>query len=166
MRHDTAFLLIALLLLTVPAMAQQVPEGPPPRSFERIERLRKVRLIEMLEMGEDQSVRFFARMNEHEKNKRDLHQERMAVLDRLERLVRNPSEEGEYDQLFAQIEDIDARIAAERKRFFEGLRDLLSNEQRAKLLLFDRRFDIELREAMREVQRRRHENMERQEQAP
>jgi len=73
----------AIVLLTFCAgLAVAQPSMPPPdqRPMERIERLRKVRLIEMLDLKEDQSVRFFARMNEHDKVRKELKRQKGEVL--------------------------------------------------------------------------------------
>jgi hypothetical protein len=51
--------------------------------------------------------------------------------------------------------DVDERIVAGEKEFFSGLSDILSIQQRAKMTLFERRFGVELREAMKEQFRRR-----------
>jgi hypothetical protein len=124
---------------------------------ERIEQWKKIRLIEMLDMKEDVSVRFFARMNEHDKAKRDLRKERGDVMDRLERLIRVGAPAPEFEKAFAEITALDARIADGDRDFLNGLSDILTIEQRAKLVLFERRFEGELREAMREQFRRRRE---------
>ena len=125
------------------------------RPFERIEHFKKVRLIEMLDMKEDQSVRFFARLNEHEKAKRDLIKEKMDALDKIERLVRNHAEAKEYGSVFPEVIAINEKIAQEDQKFFNGLPDILSVEQQGKYLLFERQFERELREAMRDIQHRR-----------
>lgn len=144
-------------LIALPAALTAQPPGRPgdQRPFERIEQLRKVRLIEMLEMNEEQSIRFFARMNEHDTARRDLMKEKGEALDRIERLVRNKAEDKEFEQAFADVVSVEERLIAEQRRFFAGLTDILSAQQRGKMLLFERRFEKELREAMREAQRRR-----------
>lgn len=137
-----------------PASAQDVrPDDR--RPFERIEHFRKVRLIEILDMKEEQSVRFFARLNEHDNAKRDLIKEKMDILDRIDRLVRNHADDKEFVREFADVAAVNAKIFQEDGRFFDSLSDILSAEQRGKYLLFERHFERELREAMRDVQRRR-----------
>jgi hypothetical protein len=144
-------------LVALPAALLAQPPGRPgdQRPFERIEQLRKVRLIEMLELNEDQSIRFFARMNEHELARRELMKEKGDALDRIERLVRNKAEDREFEQAFEDVTTMDDRLIAEQRKFSAGLSDLLTAQQRGKMILFERRFEKELREAMREVQRRR-----------
>ncbi len=153
----TRFIAVALFLCCTGLAAAQ-PSMPPPdqRPLERIERLRKVRLIEMLDLKEDQSVRFFARMNDHEKVRRDLKRQKGEVLDRIERLVRNHADDQEFEKEYPEVRTIDNKVAEENWNFFDSLKDILTPEQRGKYLLFERHFEVELREAMREAVRMRH----------
>jgi hypothetical protein len=153
MRMSTTLLMTALVV----SAAQAQPFGPPPgpRNLERIENLKKVRLVEMLDLKEELSVRFFARLNEHQNVLQALGREKSELLDRLERLVRNEAEAKEFEAMVPQVTAVDDRIGAEQKKFFDGLGDLLSPEQRGKFLLFERQFERELREAMKEVRQRR-----------
>ena len=155
--NPTRFVAIALFVCSA-GLATAQPTMPPPdqRPLERIERLRKVRLIEMLDLKEDQSVRFFARMNDHDKARRDLKRQKGEVLDRIERLVRNHADDQEFEKEYPEVRAIDARIAEENWNFFDSLKDILTPEQRGKFLLFERHFEVELREAMREAVRMRH----------
>jgi hypothetical protein len=157
-------LLASLLLLGILPLWAQPPDMPPGdrRPSERIEHFRKVRLIEMLDLKEEQSVRFFARLNEHESTKRAIMKEKMDLLDKLERLVRNHAEEKDYEKLFPDIAAINDRVVLEDKKFFLGLSDILSAEQRSKFLLFERQFDRELRDAMRDMWDKRRTRMGRE----
>jgi hypothetical protein len=159
MKFLVPILLAVLFLIPLSVRAQGGPPGgdrpPDQRPFERIEQLRKVRIIEMLELKEEESVRLMARMSEHETTSRELMKERGEALDRVERLVRNKAEAKEYDKAFADVTAADDKVIAEKRKFFAGLADILTPEQRGKMLLFERRFEKELREAMREAQQRR-----------
>ena len=151
-----ALLLVAALAGSLALTVAQPPQDPPDgRQWERISQWRKIRLIEMLSMTEEQSVRFFARMNEHDTARRSLMKEKGEALDRLDRLVRNRADAQEYEKAIPEVLSADEKIRAEQRRFFDSLPDVLSAEQRAKFLLFERQFEKELREAMREVQRRK-----------
>jgi molybdopterin converting factor small subunit len=154
MKH---ILLLVSLVITIASQSTHAqPPGPDERKpFERIEHFKKVRLIEMLDMKEEQSVRFFARLNEHDNTKRDLMKEKMDVLDKIERLVRNHAEEKEFEKLFPEVAALNEKLAQEDQKFFSGLSDIISAEQRGKYLLFERQFERELREAMRDIQHRR-----------
>lgn len=156
-----------LISLFIAAAACGVAQDalPPPmsgeRPHERIEQWKKVRLIEILDLKEDQSVRFFARLKEHDLVRRTLMKEKGEALDRLDRLVRNRASEADLEKAFPDVLAVDDRMRDEQRKYFAGLADLLTPEQRAKLLLFERQFEKELREAMREAQRKRWRQEER-----
>jgi len=148
----TAFLFF--VVVGIPAMAQPPLGDPGEKPIERLERLRNLRLVEMLDLKEDESVRFFSRLKDHDQARHELRKQRNDVLDIIERLVRNHAHEEEYEEPFAQAAAIDQKIAEENRTFFAGLKDILTTEQRAKFLLFERRFEGELREAIREARMR------------
>lgn len=154
MKHILVF---GMLVLVCGASVLAQPRGrPDPAHLERIERFKRMRLVEMLDLTEDQSVRFFPRLNEFENTRREIKKQKDEILDKIDRLIRNSaSDQKEYEKLFAEIEAIDRKAGEEKLRFFNSLSDLLSIQQRAKLVLFERRFEAELRDAVREVQRRR-----------
>ena len=149
------FVVLVSLMCGMVALSQPERPGQPGRGWERVEQLKKVRLIEMLDLKEEQSVRFFARLKEHEAGHRDLMKQKEDALDKIERLLRNRADSSELTSVFGEVAAIDGKVIAERKKFFESLPDILSVEQQGKFLLFERRFERELRDAFREAQRRR-----------
>ncbi len=155
--HGSSLRAACMLLVLIPLSGFAQPPGPPQgaRPFERIEQWKKVRLIEILDMKEDQSARFFARLNEHEAQRRELHKEKGEILDRLDRLVRNHAESAELEKVIPEVLAVDDKTHDEQNKFFLSLGDILTVDQRAKLLLFERQFEKELRDAMREAQRKR-----------
>lgn len=147
--------LILAALIALPVALPAQPGPPWHRSVERVEQLRKMRLVETLGLGEEESVRFFARLREHDARIGDLRKEKNDLLDRLDRLIRNEAAAEDLRKLFPDVLAAEGRIAEEQRKFFEGLGDLLDPPRQARFLLFERQFERELREAMRQVQRRR-----------
>ena len=156
MKNCLRTFLLGALLYGVAAFSQPPQDRPDHGPWERIEQLKKVRLIEMLDLTEEQSVRFFARMNEHDKVKKELIRQKGDLFDKIEQLVRNHAGPKEFEQVFPDVLNVDAKLAEENRKFFESLGDVLTADQRGKYLLFERHFDRELREAMRETLQRRH----------
>jgi len=152
-----ASLVVSAFALSQPGQTEQpAAPGQSERGWERVEQLRKVRLIEMLDLKEEQSVRFFARHKEHDAARRELMKKKEEALDKIERLLRNRADASELTAVFADVEALEGQLLAERRKFLESLQDILSVEQRARFILFERRFERELRDAFRESQRRRH----------
>ena len=156
MRIAATVLGILVLGSLMQAQPMRMGRDDSPQATERVDRWRKMRLIEVLELKEEQSARFLPRMNEHEQRMRDLRKEKDNVLDKIDRLVRNRADEKAIEGVFPEFFAVGDRMDAERQNFFNSVSDILTVEQRAKLLLFERHFERELREAMKEVSRRRH----------
>lgn len=148
-------MMIALVLGLMAVQAQAQPGRPGDPRFERVEQLRKVRMIDELGLKEEQSVRFFARLSEFDKRRRELMHERHEVLNKLEQMIKDNADEKELEKMFPVLAGIEQRMGEEKARFFASLGDVLTVQQRAKLLTFERAFEKELREAVRETQRRR-----------
>ena len=94
--------------------------------LERIQQLKKVRMIEMLDLAEEQSVRFFARLHEYEKETEELQHEQEAALDKIERLVRNRADSSEFGEQFSQVLSVDEKLVERDRRFFQGLKEILT----------------------------------------
>ena len=144
-----------LVLLTVAAATGQPMREPGSRPSERVEQWKKLRMIEMLDLTEEQSIRFFARLNEHEKQKKELMKKKGDALDKIDRLIRIEAADEEFGEVFAEISSVNGNLVQLQNNFFEGLQEILTTEQRGKLLLFERHFDRQLRNAVRELHRRR-----------
>jgi Spy/CpxP family protein refolding chaperone len=148
-------MMTALLLGLMALQAQAQPDRPFDMRFERVDQLRKVRMIDELDLKEEQSVRFFARLSEFDKRRKELMKERHELLDKLEQMIKDNADEKELEKMFPALVGMEQRMAEEKAKFFGGLSDVLSTQQRAKLLVFERAFEKELREAVRDTQRRR-----------
>ena len=143
--------ILALVLISSCSFAQGgAPPVPDNKPIERLDRLRKMRLIESLDLKEDQSVRFLARLNEQEKTRKEL---RGELLDKVEQMVGNHASAADFDQVFSGVFALDQKLIESSRVFVEGLKDILTPEQRAKMLLFERHFENELRDAIREIRR-------------
>lgn len=150
------FAFVIMLIGLDPAHAQR--RRPPGPVFEpgpeRIERFKTMRLVETLKLQEEESVRFFAKQNTHDEKVRELMRSRNGTLDEIAENVREQSESAEIQKRIEAILEIDQNIFQERKRYQEEIRKLLSQEQFAKFLLFERDFEQQVRDAMREMRRR------------
>lgn len=149
--------LVGLLVFSTALWAQPPGPGPAPdkQSFERIQQLMKMRMVETLDLKEEQSVRFIARFNEHDKIRHDLMKQKGEVLDRIEKMLKDGASERDLEKVIPEALGIDSKLMEERSKFVNSLSDILTVTQRAKLLLFERRFERELRDAVRETQHRR-----------
>ncbi len=128
---------------------------PPRDRFERLQQLKKLRLMEVLGLAEEESVRFFARYNKFENELRDLESQRNGVIDDLEAALKRGEKAEVYQRGFDQLEALGKKVADARLQFYEDAKKLLTAEQVAKLIVFERNFNRDLREMIQEVQRER-----------
>lgn len=137
-----------IFLTIMPAMAQEHQERR--KKDNKIEQLEKVKLIEALDLTEDQSIRFFARRNEHRKEieKLEIHSE--EVIRDLEKIVQDSNERNvtEQKRLLNEFLDIRIQIENKRKQFILSLNDILTTEQVSKLVLFEKKFREEIRKIL------------------
>ncbi|BDQ01660.1 hypothetical protein [Ignavibacterium sp.] len=140
--------LILLTLLIFPAQAQERREHR--KMDSKIEQLEKVKLIEALDLTEDQSVRFFARRNEHRREIEKLEErsdELLRIMENMldERGEKNPAEQ---KKLLNEFLDIRIQIENKRKQFILSLNDILTIDQISRLVVFEKKFREEIRKIL------------------
>jgi len=141
-------LLIIIVSVSVTLTAQrkhdrkhQVPD--------KIAQLEKIKLIETLEMDEETTLRFFSRRSEIEREMEEIHKAINEKLDKMEQMVN--SDNVQYEELKAAIEELNLmhqKLDKNKTDFINSLNEILSYEQIAKMILFERKFREELRRAI------------------
>jgi Spy/CpxP family protein refolding chaperone len=138
----------ALLLATAMPLAAQERLGPPgPPPIERLEQLRYERLHEALGLSEEQSETLHEQMERNHEAMRQSFQRQQQAMEALEEsLAAQPVDQEALRRSLAQVEAARAQMEQEREQHMAELGRTLTPEQRAKFLLFNRRFDSRLRE--------------------
>ncbi len=125
---------------------------------ERIEKFKKMRLIEELNFSEENAIRFNVKYTAHEEKVRDLYKKREELESDIEKMISSSQEiqkdSKELLRVLKEIEENELKIHDEKTRYIMDLKKMLTTEQMAKFYLFQRKFNKELREAIREL---RHE---------
>jgi hypothetical protein len=111
---------------------------------EKIEQLEKLKLIEALDMDEQTTLKFFARRNESRDRIDKMNDSLDAITDSLESKF-SKGDDPDYKSLVNKYLSIEKQIAVEHTQFVNSLYDILSNEQVAKLIVFEKRFREEIR---------------------
>ena len=146
--------LISVLFMLTHVIAQdQLPMHGP--AAERIAQYKKVRLMEVVQMNEETSVRFLARYNKHEENIRAIGMERNELIDQLQKLSKSNSNDAAMENIIKDIGMSEEKVLEERTKFIGELRDILSLKQLSQFIVFERNFNKNLRELIRDVARDR-----------
>ncbi len=152
---------IALVVFFALALSSNLAaqDQPPMRGpgAERIEQFKKVRLIEVMNMDEETSIRFFTHYNKHMDNLRTIQKDHNALIDQLQRLNTSNAKNTEIEQVIKDIGMSEEKIAEARSKFLEELKDVISIRQIAQYVVFERNFNKNLREIMRDIAKERWE---------
>lgn len=122
---------------------------------ERLDKYRKMRLVEVLNLKEEDAIRYFAKEDAHRESMHKIIDERNAALDELDQIIRDEKETQELSRYFERIREIDRRMAAERERYQDELKNLFNPAQFGKFLIFERNFGNRLRDAFDELHKER-----------
>jgi hypothetical protein len=132
-------------------------DQPPMRGpgAERIEQFKKVRLLEVMNLDEETSIRFFARYNKHMETLRMIQKDHNELIDQLQRFNTSNANSAEIEPVIKNIEMSEEKIAETRSKFLEELKEVISIKQIAQYVVFERNFNKNLREIMRDIAKER-----------
>jgi len=121
----------------------------------KFEQLEKIKLIETLEMDEETTLRFFARKSEHQKQQEEIQEKIKENINNLEVIFKS-GRVATVDEIKSNINEINTlsnQLEKNRTDFINSLSDILSYEQIAKLLIFERNFKDEIRKLIMKERR-------------
>jgi len=143
----TTYLILILLFIFSGSIFSQRDKWRDDKMREKFEQLEKIKLIEILEMNEETTLRFFARKSEHQKQQDQIQDKIKEKIDNLEVIFKS-GRVATVEELKTNINEINAlhtEIEKNRTDFINSLSDILSYDQIAKLLIFERNFRDEIR---------------------
>ena len=123
--------------------------------IDRVERLKQMRLIEELQLGEEEAVRFMAKRKEHEDRMKGLAEERNAILDNLAAKLEDKPDEAAVEKELARVLEQDRKMFEERKRYQDEMKKILPVDKFARMLIFERDFQTQVRNAMGQSMKKR-----------
>jgi Spy/CpxP family protein refolding chaperone len=140
--------LVALCLMLLPTAlsAQPNQEGP---WRERARMFLVLRIADALNLSEQEALKVSNVIRQSDQHRRDLVQERQGLEQQLrEALAKQPPDTATLTKLIAQGNDIDQKLALVPEDSFHELQKILTVEQQAKLMLFRRELQGEIRRAV------------------
>ncbi len=143
--------LCLLLLVAWPANvadAQSRDRRGRREGVDRVEHLKQMRLIEELSLGEEDAVRFMAKRKEHEERMRGFSSERDSMLDGLGARLEGGADAAGIEPAVNRVLEQDRKMFEERRRYQDDMRKFLPAEKFARLLIFEREFQMQVRSAM------------------
>ena len=148
--HVVSMTLFLISVVCLNLVAQDRPQMRGPAS-ERIEQFKKVRLMEVLKMDEETSIRFFTHYDKYEETLHAIQKDHNAFIDQLQKLIKSSANNSDIEQALKDIGMSEEKIAETRLKFLEELKSIISIKQVAEYVVFERDFNKNLREIMRDI---------------
>lgn len=115
--------------------------------WEKIEKIKVEKLVKRLNLDDNTAATFTDKYKTFSKSIRELNQKRNKYL----KLMAENLNSGEgLDTLVDQVMDIESEINKERMNFAAELKSMLTSKQIATMIIFERRFNTELRKLIKE----------------
>lgn len=153
--HRMALLVIALVTFQMLASAQDEQLPLQGKAVERVEQYKKIRMMEVLGLDEQTSIKFFARYNKNQEFMRDLRQKQIQTVQRIQALRKAKASDAEYGRVIEDLRALEDQVNEAKSKYIDRLKEVLSNKQLAEYLVFELRFQQNLRDLVRDVQRNR-----------
>ena len=156
-RYSLTFAVFLLAALHSIAPAQGGPPFQRGPALERLEQFKKIRMMEVLKLDEPTSIRFFARYNKHQEFLRDLRLKQGDVLERLQTLRKSNASDAEYDKVIRELRTLEEQVDEAKSKYLDELSEVLTKRQLAEYMVFEWRFQQNLRDLLHDVQQRNRE---------
>ena len=137
------------------ALGQEMPMRGP--AMERVEQFKKIRMMEVLKLDEETSLRFFVRYNKFQEGVREITGKRDGLIDQLAALRKSNASDAEFEKVFKELTTVEGKIAEERAKFLQELKGVVSTKQIAEYIVFERNFNRQLFQLVREMAQERNQ---------
>jgi hypothetical protein len=145
-------------MIVVTAVAQETEPVMQGKAAERVEQFKKIRMMEVLGMDEQTSLKFFARYNKNLEVMKDLRQQQIKALGQIQTLRKEKASENDYAKVIRDLRSLEEQVHQTKSNYIDDLKDVLTNKQLAEYLVFELRFQQNLRELVRDAQQKKNRN--------
>ena len=157
MKSSLRFTILVIVLVTgsFALRAQDEELAAPSKALERVEQFKKIRLMEVLALDEQTSIKFFARYGKHQRLLQELRRKQVQSLAKVQSMRRAKAADPEYAKLIEELQSLEGESRDAKLKYIEELKEILTNKQIAEYLVFEMRFQQNLRDLIREAQQNR-----------
>lgn len=122
---------------------------------KHIEQFRILKLLELLDLREDQELEFITAFHSMRRERRQLHEKRIALVDELaDGLRTETAPDMEINRLIREISKLGNQQEQAMEDFLGKAQKILSPSQLGRLVVFHERFEFELLEAVKAFRER------------
>jgi hypothetical protein len=141
--------LLAIAMLAPAAHAQAAKGTPETPRRERARTFLVLRIVDALNLNDQEALKVSTIVRQSDEQRQQLVKQRQGLEDQLRTaLAKKPPDPAELGKLVSEGNDIDQKIALIPEDTFRELQKVLTVEQQAKLMLFRRELQGEIRRAV------------------
>ncbi|MBA7627193.1 hypothetical protein ES703_34655 [subsurface metagenome] len=147
-----SFLLFFLTILFSISILGQELDLPPlegEKSYRMIEAIKIWKLTEVLDMKGEQMEKFFPKLRKLEEHRKGSFKERRRLLGKLRELIEDEESDKKIMNSIKKISEFDKKKREEEENLRKEVMSVLNVKQQAKLLLFEERFEAEIRKIIK-----------------
>ncbi|MCE1189023.1 MAG: hypothetical protein LWX56_07765 [Ignavibacteria bacterium] len=150
MKKLQLFVLVYVFILAGSYSTIIAQDRPHNGNLKKLDQLEKVKIIEELNLDESTSAKFFIRFKDFKLRQRKLNTELDSLAIEIENQLNQKGSPVVLKKLIGEYQRTESAFHKSRTDFVNGVSDILSTEQVAKLLVFERKFRKELQKMMLE----------------
>ncbi len=122
---------------------------------KQLEHFRKLKIVETLDLNEETTLRFFVKLNEFENKIKSLKKQKQNLMDSLEILVEEDAKSLSFEKIFDELIQSEEKLLETKKTFQNEMKSILTSEQMAKYLVFEKKFRQEVKNTIEQRFRKR-----------
>ncbi len=147
-------IILILSLLILPAAQAQKKMKMHRDRMNKLEQLEKLKLIDVLDLDEETTLRFFARQKKFRNSMEENKKEGKILLGKIKKLIADGNKKDELRKIIVSYLTLGEKIAVQKSEFIKSLNDILTEEQIAKLLVFEMKFRDDIRGMLFKMRRK------------
>ncbi|MFZ1080802.1 MAG: hypothetical protein WAO19_02620 [Candidatus Kryptoniota bacterium] len=156
-------MLFSIIILSMSwALAQEMPLPPPPESGpenpevrRQLEQIKIWQLTKELDLPTNKAEKFFPLYNNYNTELRNITTQRRVAIRGLDSTIKGEAGESEVSKQVQQVLKLDEQIASAHEKFMQSLEGVLSPVEIGKYIVFEQKFDREIRERIRMIMQQR-----------
>ncbi|MCX6144226.1 MAG: hypothetical protein NTZ35_13505 [Ignavibacteriales bacterium] len=152
--------LAGLAICSVVVAAQDAQAHVQGKAAERVEQYKKIRMMEVLGLDEQSSIKFFTRYDKNLEVMKDLRQKQVQTLARIQSLRKSKASDNEYAKVVSDLRSLEDRVNQTKSKYIDDLKDALTSKQLAEYLVFELRFQQNLRDLVRDMQQKNKQELQ------
>ena len=156
-------ILFSIVILPISwALAQEMPPPPPtesgpenPEIRKQLEQIKIWQMTKEMDLPTNKAEKFFPLYNNYNTELRSITTQRREAVRGLDSTIKRETEEVEVRKQVQQVLKLDAQMASVHEKFMQSLEGVLSPVEIGKYIVFEQKFDREIRERIRMIMQQR-----------